>query len=75
VNWINNHQLYDWAIKTKDGKPFYIHKGLIADKFKYEEQLPSFLEFIEGHYDLEELTEIFEILYDGVGVIREELLL
>jgi hypothetical protein len=69
---VNQSQLSDGAISTKDKELIYIHSGLIARYFKTYEEFNNYLDDIDHKYSKEELVNILECLYRGYGRFEQD---
>ncbi len=51
INIINENKFSDLCISTEDGQLFYLHKGLLINGLKDEQNISKFVEKIDGKFE------------------------
>lgn len=51
INIINEKKFSDLCISTDDGQLFYLHKGLLINGLKDEQNISKFVEKIDGKFE------------------------
>lgn len=74
IKMLNNEEMSDFTVVTKEGEKVHIHTSVLARYFKNQIRFEEFLIAIQRQYEYKDLIPILEALYKGYGFIQDDLL-